>query len=34
MSLQTALGRAFGYYEPEAFKQNVEQYSLLHQGEL
>lgn len=31
-SLQTALGRAFGYYDPEDFKANVEQYSLLHQG--
>ncbi|KAJ1599174.1 hypothetical protein NDA14_003505 [Ustilago hordei] len=31
-SLQRALGQAFGYPDPESFKKNVEQFSLLHQG--
>ncbi|PWZ01299.1 alpha/beta-hydrolase [Testicularia cyperi] len=32
LSLQTALGRSFGFYDPEDFKSNVQQYSLLDQG--
>lgn len=31
-SLQRALGQAFGYSDTEAFKQDVEQFSLLRKG--
>lgn len=32
VSLQRALGQAFGYADPESFKEDVEKFSLLRQG--